>query len=110
MRRLILGLIKGAVIGVGVGYGAHAVGLHGGFNWVTYGAIGALVGLLCGRPLWSHLRDQSSTMWTAVIKAIAGTGIAIGMYAAVAKVLGGFELSLLGETRSIADWTFVVGG
>jgi hypothetical protein len=102
MLRLILGLLKGGVIGAGVGYGAYALGLGGVMHWVTYGVVGALVGLLCGRPLWSHVRDQSSTMWTAILKAVFGYAVGIGLY--------GFDLALLGETRNLYDWTFVLGG
>jgi hypothetical protein len=108
--RLILGLLKGGLIGGGVGYGAYALGLGGGFHWVTYGLVGALVGLLCGRPLWSHLRDKSSTMWTAILKTVVGYGIGVGLYAAVAKGWGGFDLELMGESRNVIDWTFILGG
>src|SRR6187549_1156070 len=58
--RLLIGLVKGAVVGGAVGYGAYYLGLGGAFHWITYGVIGALVGLLCGRPFWSHLLDKSS--------------------------------------------------
>jgi hypothetical protein len=110
MLRLLLGLVKGAVLGGGLGYGAYALGLGGGFHWVTYGLVGALVGLLCGRPVWSHLRDSSSTMWTAILKAVVGYGVGVGLYALVAKAWGGFELALMGEARNVVDWTFVLGG
>lgn len=112
MLRLIIGLVKGIVVGGAVGYGAYAAGLDGSFHWVTYGAVGALVGLIAGRPVWSHLRDRSSTVWTAVIKAIFGCGVAVGLYALVAKAWGGFELAipqLEAGPRLIQDWPFVLG-
>jgi len=108
--RLILGLIKGAVIGGGLGYGAYAADLGGGFHWVTYGLVGALVGLLVGRPVWSHLLDKKSTVWTALLKGIFGFGVGAGLYALVAKVWGGMDLDLMGETRNVYDWPFVLGG
>jgi len=108
--RLFLGLVKGLVIGGAVGYGAHSLGLVGVFHWLTYGTVGALVGLLVGRPVWSHLFDKSSTMWTALLKGIFGFGIGVGLFALVAKVWGGFDLPIAGETHPIYDWQFVLGG
>jgi hypothetical protein len=108
--RLILGLLKGAAIGGAAGYGAYALGLGGAFHWVTYGVIGALVGLLCGRPIWSHLMDKSSTIWTAVLKGVFGYAAGIGLYAVVAKAWGGFDLTLADETRNLYDWQFLLGG
>lgn len=110
MLRLILGLVKGLVIGAGVGYGAYYLGLVGVFHWLTYGAIGALVGFLVGRPVWSHLFDKSSTMWTALLKGIVGFGVGVGLFALAAKVWGGFPLTIADETRILHDWQFVLGG
>jgi len=41
--RLVVGILKGAVIGGAVGYGAYALDTATGFAnpWLTYGAIGA---------------------------------------------------------------------
>lgn len=108
--RLILGLLKGAVIGGGLGYGAYAAGLGGGFNWVTYGLVGFVVGILVGRPIWSHLLDKSSTVWTPILKGVFGFGIGVGIYALVGKVWGTFDLSLMDQTRRAHDWPFVLGG
>lgn len=110
MLRLILGLVKGVIIGGGVGYGAYYLNLGGVFHWVTYGVVGALVGLLVGRPIWSHLFDKSSTAWTALIKGIVGYGVGVGLYALAAKVWGGFDLTIAEETRILHDWQFVLGG
>lgn len=110
MLRLLLGLLKGGVIGGAVGYGAYALGLGGAFHWITYGVVGALVGLLVGRPVWSHLLDKGSTSWTAIIKGMFGFGVGVGLYALAAKVWGGFELSLMDETRLTHDWQFIMGG
>jgi hypothetical protein len=108
--RLLLGLFKGVAIGGAVGYGAYTLGLGGAFHWITYGVVGALVGLLVGRPFWSHLLDKSSTTWTAIIKGMFGFGVGVGLYALAAKVWGGFDLELMGETRVLHDWQFVMGG
>jgi len=108
--RLLLGFLKGLVIGGAVGYGAYYLDLGGVFHWFTYGVIGALVGLLVGRPVWSHLLDKSSTMWTALLKGIVGYGVGVGLFALAAKVWGGFDLKLAEETRLLHDWQFVLGG
>jgi hypothetical protein len=81
--RLFIGLLKGAVIGGAVGYGAYALLQSTGFSnaWLTYGLIGTLVGLFVGRPLWSLLRDPNTTNIVAAIKAVFGFGVGCGLYA-----------------------------
>jgi hypothetical protein len=109
MVRLLLGIVKGAVVGGGVGYGAYALGLHGGWGYLVYGVIGFLVGLLVGRPVWSHMLDKSSTIWTSVLKGIFGFGIGVGLYALLHKVWDP-SLTLQGITHTLTDWTFLFGG
>jgi hypothetical protein len=110
--RFILGLIKGLVIGAAVGFGAHTLGMGGSWHWVTYGVVGALVGLLVGRPFWSHLFDKNSTVVVALLKGIVGYGVGVGIYAVVAKIWGGMEIDIapLGEPRNLYDWQFLLGG
>ena len=113
MVKLLLGLVKGLVIGVGVGYGAFALGLDGAFLWLTYGAIGALVGLLVGRPIWSNILDKNATSWVSILKMVFGFGVGCGIYALVAKVWGGFDLEvafLADGSRKLQDWQPVFGG
>ena len=108
--RLVFGVLKGAVVGGAIGYGAYAAGLDGGFNWLTYAVIGFLVGLFVGRPIWSHIRDRSSTVWTAVLKGIFGVIIGTVLYAIIGKAWGTFDVSLLDETRRVHNWQFILGG
>jgi hypothetical protein len=113
LLKLVLGLLKGLVVGVAVGYGAFAAGMDGGFHWLTYGIIGALVGLVAGRPLWALITDKEGTTWVSVLKAVFGYGVGVGIYALVAKVWGGFalDLSFLSSTpRMVQDWQPVMGG
>lgn len=109
MLRLLLGLIKGGVLGGVIGYGAFAMRLHGVMNWITYGLIGVAVGFLVGKPVWAHLRAKGGTIFTPLLKAIFGFGITCGIYALVAKVWGGFDLEIAGETRRIYDWQYIMG-
>ena len=101
MVKLLLGLVKGLVIGAAVGFGAFQLwpATGGGLNYVTYGAIGALVGLLVGRPIWSNILDKEATSWVSILKAVFGFGVGCGIYALVDAVWGGFafEADFLGQ-------------
>jgi len=110
MVRLILGLLKGAVIGAALGFGAEQIGLDGGWGYVVYGLVGFVVGLLVGRPFWSHLLDKSSTVWTSVLKGLFGFGVGVGLYAIAHKAVGDPILSFAGETRPLTAWSYVFGG
>lgn len=110
MFRLVLGLLKGAVIGGGVGYGAWYLGLDGGWNWIVYGLVGFLVGFLVGRPFWSHIMDKSSTIWTPVMKGIFGFGIGCGLYALATKVISPPTVTLMGQTDVVTNFGFLFGG
>jgi hypothetical protein len=81
--KLLVGLLKGAVIGAAIGYGAHAANLD--LVWLACGLTGALVGLLVGRPIWSLVKDKNATSWIGVIKAAFGFGVGVGLWALVAK-------------------------
>ncbi len=87
MVKLLVGLLKGAAIGGAVGYGAFALEQSTGFSnaWLTVGVIGALVGLLVGKPIWALLKDKNQTNIIAIIKAAFGFGIGCGLYALIAK-------------------------
>jgi hypothetical protein len=109
MVRLLLGLVKGAVLGGGLGYGAWRLGMTGSWGYVLYGCVGALVGFLVGRPIWSHLFDKQSTMWTSMLKAIFGFGVGVGIYALVRHVAPNPEIAFMGETHRLTDWTPLFG-
>jgi len=46
--------------------------MNGGFHWLTYGMVGLLVGLLVGRPVWTHLGDPKSTFVVPILKSVFG--------------------------------------
>lgn len=111
MVRLILGLLKGAVIGAALGFGAEQIGLGGGWGYILYGIIGFAVGMLVGRPIWSHLLDKSSTIWTGVLKGIFGFGVGAGLYALASKVpVLDPQLAIAGQTHNLTGWTYIFGG
>lgn len=68
--RMILGLLKGAAIGGGLGLGLSFALSGGPATWVSMLLSGALVGIVCGVPFWKV--DQ----WpTTLVKAIFGIGV-----------------------------------
>lgn len=111
MIKLVVGILKGAVIGGAVGYGAFALGAATGFSspWLTYGAIGALVGLIAGRPIWSLITDKNATTWVSILKAAFGFGVGCGLYALVAKVWSPTQV-LLVAGQNVFTWPVTLGG
>jgi hypothetical protein len=109
MLRVILGLLKGGVIGAAVGGLALQVGVGGGVvAAMTYAVIGGLVGILCGRPPW-----RQDTFWTSALKGIFGVGIGIGLYFLARKLLGGAHLAALTDLglpdRPIGELPIILG-
>ncbi len=77
MGRALLGLIKGLVVGSGVGYGLILFGHDQGvLSYLACGLVGLLVGLVCGRAPW-----RAETIWTPAIKMIFGFLVGLGLYA-----------------------------
>lgn len=111
MVKLLVGFLKGAVIGGAVGYGAYALAQATGFEsaWLTYGVVGALVGLFVGRPLWSLIRDKDATTVVAILKAAFGFGVGCGLYALLAKAWHPGALSIGTLTKNVFEFQPVVG-
>jgi hypothetical protein len=109
--KLVVGILKGAVIGGAVGYGSFALGSATGLAspWLTYGAIGALVGLIAGRPIWSLIRDKNATTWVSILKAAFGFGVGCGLYALIAKVWSPSQV-LLVAGQNVFTWPVTLGG
>jgi hypothetical protein len=85
MVRLLLGLIKGALAGVLVGFGVTKLGIGtGALSWLAYAATGGLVGVVCGKPPWRH-----ETFWTPLLKALVGALVGLGLAFLGRKFLGG---------------------
>ena len=83
MVRVILGLIKGAVVGGAIGYGLLQLGWTSGvLAYLACAVVGAIVGVVAGRAPW-----RAETIWTPVVKAIVGAGIGVGLCAIGFKLL-----------------------
>ncbi|HXU04404.1 MAG TPA: hypothetical protein VN903_25760 [Polyangia bacterium] len=108
--RLFLGLLKGAVVGGALGFAAFKLGVTGGAAaFVTYAIIGAIVGMICGKPPW-----KQDTFWTSALKGIGGLIVGSLMYWGGSKLLGGLHISLpaaLGAQpdRSVAELPILLG-
>jgi hypothetical protein len=90
MLRLVTGILKGLLAGAAVGAGAYYLGITSGtLLYVVYGAVGALVGLICGKPPW-----KQETLWTPAVKAAFGFAIGAAVYYGWNRLLGGFELPM----------------
>ncbi len=109
MLRVVLGLLKGAVVGGAIGWAALKLGVGGGAAaFATYAVIGALVGILCGKPPW-----RQDTIWTPAIKGIVGLGVGIGLFLLGRKVLG-FHVALpaslgVAPERTLAEVPLLLG-
>ena len=110
MIKLLVGILKGAVIGGALGYGVYALGEIPvlGNPWILYGLIGAFVGLFVGRPIWSLIRDKNATSVIAILKSAFGFGIGCGLYALIVKAWGP-ELAI-STIPNVFAWPPTLGG
>ena len=98
MGRALLGLIKGAIVGGGIGFGLLKLGNPTGvLVYLCLGLVGALVGLLCGRPPW-----RAETIWTPILKVLFGFGIGVGLYALGSRFLPGLSVTVQGFTNALS--------
>lgn len=112
MFKLVVGILKGAIIGGALGYGAFALEDTTGFvsPWFTYGVIGALVGLVVGRPIWSLLRDKNATAWVSILKAAFGFGVGCGLYAIVSRLWHPtLIVEIGGRSQDLFNWQVTLG-
>jgi hypothetical protein len=110
MLRLLAGIVKGLIAGAGVGALAYVLGIHGGFMlFLVYGAVGAVVGVICGKPPWRH-----ETLWTPTVKALFGFAVGAGLYYAWHRVAGDFELPMAAKLGApaapMANIPYLLGG
>src|SRR2546430_2326618 len=93
MLRLLTGIFKGLVAGAAIGAAAWALGIRSGvLLYVVYGAVGALVGVICGKAPWKH-----ETLWTPFVKALFGFVIGAGLYYGWNRLAGNFELPMASQ-------------
>jgi hypothetical protein len=92
MLRVVIGLLKGALVGGAVGYGLLHLGWTSGFiAYLACAVVGAGVGLVAGRAPW-----RAETLWTPLVKLIVGAAVGVGLCAVGYKVLPDPSLHLAG--------------
>ena len=95
--RALLGLIKGLIVGGGIGYCLLKLGNPNGvLIYLSCGLVGAVVGLLCGRAPW-----QAETIWTPVLKMVFGLLAGAGLYALGHRFMPGLAISVQGFAESV---------
>lgn len=109
MLRVLLGLVKGGIIGGAVGFGAWKLGLtSGALAFVALGLVGALVGIFGGRPPW-----RQETIWTSVLKGAFGFGIGAALYWGARKLFGdahlAFATGLGAPDKPVVELPFLLG-
>ena len=97
MGRALLGLIKGLIVGGGLGYGLLKLGNPDNvLVYIICGLVGAVVGVLCGRPPW-----RAETFWTPIIKMVFGFGVGAGLYALGHRYVPNLYVSVQGFADSV---------
>jgi hypothetical protein len=110
MLRVVLGILKGGLVGVAIGALAFKLGVTGGLPaYVAYGVVGGLVGIVAGRPPW-----KQETLWTSWLKGIFGFGIGLLLYWGAHKLLGGLHASFAAQLgappdRPLVEVPFLLG-
>jgi hypothetical protein len=100
--RVLLGLLKGLIIGGALGFGFTVLtgGSAPGFlQYLLYGSIGALTGFVAGRAVW-----KQETIWTSVVKAVFGVLVGLGLYWVASRVLGGIPTPAIAEAGIRASY------
>lgn len=84
MSRVILGFLKGLIVGGGIGFALLRLGWNNSLAaYAGCALVGALVGVVCGRPPW-----RTETIWTPVVKMIVGGLVGAGACWAGLKLPG----------------------
>lgn len=109
MLRVLVGLVKGAIVGGVVGFGLLRMGWASGtMAYLGCALVGALVGVVAGQPPW-----RANTIWTPVIKLVVGAIVGAGLCAVTLRLLPEASLALgeLGrlELRSGAALAPLIG-
>ena len=109
MGRLILGLLKGGVVGAALGFGAFKLGISGGIlGTITYAVVGGLVGILCGKPPW-----RQDTIWTPTLKGIFGAVVGGAIFWGLGKLLPGMHMAFTAKLgapdRALIDIPVLIG-
>ena len=86
LKRLIIGVLKGVILGGAVGaalyFGLGQGSLEGVYAYLLYGAVGALTGVVAGKPLW-----KPGAWIEALLRGVFGIAVGCGVYALASSFL-----------------------
>jgi hypothetical protein len=105
-KRLLLGLLKGLLIGGAFGavlhFALHQTQIASGMNWVLYPLVGAVSGGLAGQAPWKP------GAWIAgLLKAVFGLAVGAGLFALGNKFLPAMQLFGAPTPASLAHYPLV---
>lgn len=88
LKRLIIGILKGLILGGGMAVAlymlAHIGSVSGFWGYLLYGVLGAITGVVAGKPLW-----KPGAWIEALLRGVFGIAVGCGLYALGAVVLTG---------------------
>lgn len=98
MGRALLGLIKGVLVGGGIGFALLKLGSPAGILAYLFCALlGATVGVVCGKAPW-----KAATLWTPILKMVFGAAIGVGLYAVGHRFMPALSLSIDGMANKLS--------
>jgi hypothetical protein len=107
--RFILGLLKGTLIGGGLGAGLWALFPAGAptlLEYALYGLVGAVVGAFCGTPPW-----RKGAWIGAILKGVVGIGVGVGIYVLVRSYLNvSIPLEMFGPNAQVLSREYFLLG
>ncbi len=104
LKRLLVGVLKGIVVGGGLGalmsIVLHRGPLFGGFAYVFYGLLGAVTGAVAGKALW-----KPGAWIEALLRGVFGIAVGCGLYALASAflTLKGIDLTALHPSLTAPD-------
>ena len=112
--RILIGVVKGAVIGGLLGGALWFLETGGDLEnneaswswlrWPLYGVVGLLTGIVSGRPPWAKDSVKGAAWVASVFKGIVGFGLCVGLY-----FLSNWLLSFDLFGRLPTEWYFAFG-
>lgn len=86
LKRLLIGILKGIVVGGGVGaalyFGLSQGSLESAWAYLLYGVVGAITGVVAGKPLW-----KPGAWIEALLRGVFGIAVGCGLYALASSFL-----------------------
>ena len=86
--RLIVGILKGVLVGGALGFAAQRLGIvSGSLSHLLFAAIGFTSGVVAGKPIW-----RQETLWTPLVKGLFGAAVVSLLCWGARAFLGSFPV------------------